>query len=57
VEEPLLAANAFAAELLMPAGLISHDHLDTGLTVARLAARYKVSSEAMGIRLSVLGLA
>lgn len=51
------AANAFAANLLMPSGLVRRDHLDNGLNVTQLAKRYKVSSEAMGIRISVLGLA
>jgi len=50
------AANSFAANLLMPAGLVRRDYLESGLGVSDLATHYKVSSEAMGVRISVLGL-
>ncbi len=51
------AANSFAASLLMPAGMVRDDWLDGHQDAAWLATRrYKVSQEAMGIRLAVLGL-
>lgn len=50
------AANNFAANLLMPAGLVRRDVVEGGLRSEELAERYAVSTEAMGIRLSVLGL-
>jgi Zn-dependent peptidase ImmA (M78 family)/transcriptional regulator with XRE-family HTH domain len=50
------AANSFAANLLMPAGLVRADYLANQLSIGELADRYEVSPEAMGIRLSVLGL-
>jgi hypothetical protein len=40
----------------MPAGLVRRDYLDGGLTPAKLATRYNVSTEAMGIRVAALGL-
>jgi hypothetical protein len=51
------AANSSAASLLMPAGMIRNDWLQGDQNVGWLASRrYKVSHEAMGIRLAVLGL-
>jgi Zn-dependent peptidase ImmA (M78 family)/DNA-binding XRE family transcriptional regulator len=50
------AANAFAANLLMPAGWVRSDYIGGTKSVAQLAKRYGVSSEAMGIRLETLGL-
>jgi Zn-dependent peptidase ImmA (M78 family)/DNA-binding XRE family transcriptional regulator len=50
------AANSFAANLLMPAGLVRRDRVEGHMTPSKLAARYRVSEEAMGIRLSTLGL-
>jgi Zn-dependent peptidase ImmA (M78 family)/plasmid maintenance system antidote protein VapI len=50
------AANTFAANLLMPAGWVRSDFVDRGLRVVKLARRYQVSQEAMGIRLATLGL-
>lgn len=49
-------ANTFAANLLMPAGLVRADYLSDNFTPERLATRYRVSREAMGIRLTTLGL-
>ncbi|MDX6438991.1 MAG: hypothetical protein QOF45_1574 [Gaiellaceae bacterium] len=51
------AANTFAANVLMPAGLIRQDWAEEGATAPRLAKRYGVSQEAIGIRLASLGLA
>ena len=57
-----IEANLFASELLMPEKLISAEilrahHLDVDLEehVAKLAAKYEVSQQAMAIRLSRLG--
>jgi Zn-dependent peptidase ImmA (M78 family) len=50
------AANVFAASLLMPASLVRRDRVDGNQSLSVLARRYKVSEEAMGIRLIVLGL-
>ena len=52
-------ANAFAASLLMPEGLISdylegEDHL-TDLQVFQIAGKFKVSEQAMTLRLAKLG--
>ena len=49
-------ANQFAAALLMPEELIRTEWQQTK-NVANLARRFNVSEEAMGIRLSRLGLA
>jgi Zn-dependent peptidase ImmA (M78 family) len=48
-----VAANAFAAELLMPSSWVSKD-LDAGMDVEKLAKKYIVSVDAMGW--AVLGL-
>jgi len=48
------AANQFAAELLMPAEMVTRDARTTSLP--RLARRYDVSQEAMGFRVANLGL-
>lgn len=50
------AANAFAAALLMPRAWLARDRKE-GLDAATLAARYRVSEEAMSFRLRNLGLA
>lgn len=56
-----IEANQFAAELLMPAGLLSQDlknapiGSDPEAVVADLAEHYEVSEQAMAIRLSALG--
>jgi Zn-dependent peptidase ImmA (M78 family) len=50
------AANTFAANLLMPAGWIRNDRVAEKLSVGKLAARYGVSGEAMGIRLETFRL-
>jgi len=58
-----VAANAFAAELLMPADWVETmwEARDGALTddehIAALAKKFLVSPQAMGIRLSSLGLA
>jgi Zn-dependent peptidase ImmA (M78 family) len=54
-----IEANRFAAELLMPVNLIEHDidrfdQIDD-LAVSWFANRYKVSPQAMQIRLTNLG--
>jgi Zn-dependent peptidase ImmA (M78 family) len=49
------AANAFAANLLMPADLLRADYRTTP-DVELLARRYEVSKPAMGFRLTSLGL-
>jgi Zn-dependent peptidase ImmA (M78 family) len=57
-----IAANAFAAELLMPAAMLKHDleghtvDYEDDELVRQLADRYKVSLQAMIIRLTNLGL-
>jgi Zn-dependent peptidase ImmA (M78 family) len=55
-------ANLFAAELLMPSEFVLHDleegslgPLDIHLVVEKLARRYRVSVQAMAIRLTQLG--
>ena len=60
VEE--IEANLFAAELLMPATFLEHDlaqmdglDLMDETQINRLANRYRVSVQAMAIRLSALG--
>jgi len=51
------AANDFAAALLMPAALLQEDITRMAQpTVPALAERYKVSEQAMSIRLSKLGI-
>jgi Zn-dependent peptidase ImmA (M78 family) len=57
-----MEANGFAAELLMPAAMLEHDlegkdpdYEDDELT-RRLANRYKVSLQAMAVRLATLRL-
>jgi Zn-dependent peptidase ImmA (M78 family) len=57
-----LEANLFAAELLMPASLLESDleridvvDLEDEAIVAKLATRYKVSTQAMTFRLANLG--
>lgn len=57
-----IESNLFAAELLMPAQFLRHDidrigtvHLLDEEKVSRLAKLYKVSSQAMAVRLSHLG--
>jgi Zn-dependent peptidase ImmA (M78 family) len=58
-------ANAFAAELLMPAGFVEdearelmdqHPSITARQLVARLAVRFEVSQQAMEIRLGALGI-
>jgi Zn-dependent peptidase ImmA (M78 family)/transcriptional regulator with XRE-family HTH domain len=49
------AANEFAAELLMPAGLVIQEY-DQSQRLATLASKFKVSREAMGFRLENLRL-
>lgn len=58
-----IEANRFAAEILMPEEFLRADLEDLGLVTAdddhaisRLAKRYKVSKQAMTIRLTSLGL-
>jgi len=55
-----IAANRFAAELLMPPRFMKSDLDTVGMvdkrTVTLFALRYKVSPEAMKIRLSNLGI-
>jgi hypothetical protein len=41
----------------MPAALVRRDYLARNAGVGELAEQYNVSPEAMGIRISVLGLA
>lgn len=55
-------ANLFAAEILMPARLVERDIEKIGVfdlmdeeVIAKLAARYGVSAQAMSFRLSYLG--
>ena len=60
VNDEEIDANAFAAELLMPTEFIGRDIQKLGRIdqqgVERLARRYQVSSRAMEIRLTNLGL-
>ncbi len=65
IDREEIEANAFAAELLMPSNLVSADFYelleskksrDTSSPVDELAARFKVSTEAMTFRLKNLGL-
>jgi Zn-dependent peptidase ImmA (M78 family) len=57
-----IEANQFAAELLMPRNMIVAafadlpPHIDSDDAVERLADQFKVSTQAMTIRLSALGL-
>ncbi len=58
-----IEANQFAAELLMPTSFIEAEPLlqemdidDLGETISKLAKKYKVSVQAMTIRLTSLGL-
>lgn len=62
-DEHEIEANRFAAELLMPQPFLEKDlaamgeiFADDEKAVAQLAKRYGVSSQAMAIRLSTLGL-
>lgn len=55
-------ANLFAAEMLMPAAILEADlekidvvDLEDEVTIAKLADRYKVSTQAMTFRLAYLG--
>lgn len=51
-------ANAFAADLLMPLGMLQRYVLQYGVDAARLAAAFQVSEQAMNIRLGkMLGIA
>jgi Zn-dependent peptidase ImmA (M78 family) len=50
-------ADAFAAELLMPAHLVRQAALEEGADARRLADRFEVSVAAMSTRLRRLGLA
>ena len=50
------AANTFAANLLMPAGMVQRDRVEGKQSLTSMARRYQVSEEAMGIRLTSLGL-
>jgi predicted transcriptional regulator len=49
-------ANQFAAELLMPEHLVRQAVLEEGADARRLADRFDVSIQAMGLRLRRLGL-
>lgn len=49
------AANDFAAQLLMPAGLVTQAYKKTP-DIDKLAERFQVSRQAMGFRLTHLGL-
>lgn len=59
-----IEANGFAAEILMPRDFLladwenekNIDGFDAEALIAKLARRYQVSSQAMTIRLTVLGL-
>lgn len=62
-DEEEMEANRFAAELLMPSAFLEKDmaamgkiHADDEKAIAALAKKYDVSSQAMTIRLSSLGL-
>jgi Zn-dependent peptidase ImmA (M78 family) len=60
VDHREIEANQFAAELLMPRELMIEDlrpliGLDTVIAIQKMAMKYKVSTEAMSIRLSALG--
>jgi len=59
VDEAEMEANYFAAELLMPTNFIKSDvqplvGTDADLAIQKLAEKYRVSREAMSIRLSSL---
>jgi len=59
IDDHEIEANQFAAELLMPKEFIERDiepfiGADTVLVIQKLAHKYKVSTEAMSIRLSAL---
>jgi Zn-dependent peptidase ImmA (M78 family) len=60
VDDKEIEANQFAAELLMPSGMITGDvelllGTDVDKAICKLAKKYGVSTEAMSIRLSTLG--
>ncbi len=60
VNENEIEANQFAAALLMPANLIAKDiqqliGTDVLIAIRKLARKYRVSEQAMSIRLSTLG--
>ncbi len=60
VDDNEIEANQFAAELLMPSALITKDvellvGIDVDKAISSLSNKYKVSTEAMSIRLSTLG--
>ena len=60
VDEKEIEANQFAAALLMPADLIAEDVLrltgmDVLMAIKKLARKYRVSEQAMSVRLSTLG--
>jgi Zn-dependent peptidase ImmA (M78 family) len=55
-----IEANQFAAALLMPSDFIAEDvrlltGIDVLIAIRKLASKYRVSEQAMSIRLSVLG--
>jgi len=54
-DRPEVQANMFAAALLMPESLVRLA-FETAQDVDKLAGRFQVSSEAMGYRLSTIGL-
>jgi len=62
IDDKEIEANQFAAELLMPESLLRKDLKDVDLDietddmVAKLAAKYQVSTQAMTFRLSRLGV-
>lgn len=63
VDEDEIEANRFAAELLMPRDFVEADlealgpiHADDERAIANLAKKYRVSPQAMAIRLSSLHL-
>jgi Zn-dependent peptidase ImmA (M78 family) len=63
VDEDEMEANRFAAELLMPRSFLERDlealgpiHADDERAIASLAKKYRVSPQAMAIRLSALKL-
>ncbi|MGH9326658.1 MAG: ImmA/IrrE family metallo-endopeptidase, partial [Terriglobia bacterium] len=61
-DEKEIEANQFAAELLMPVDVLSRDILklrgkmDVETAINKLASKYKVSVQAMTIRLTSLGV-
>lgn len=63
VDDDEIEANRFAAELLMPRDFLEADlralgpiYLDDERAIANLAKKYRVSPQAMAIRLSSLRL-